>query len=52
MDRAVCLSTDDPAESSGYRISAGTNATWVLESMIGQSADASCSAGWWPTGDG
>jgi len=28
MDRAVCLSTNDTTEPSGYRILAGTDAGW------------------------
>jgi hypothetical protein len=52
INRAVCLSTNASAESLGYGISVGTNATWVPESRIGQSADESCSASWWPIGGG
>jgi len=36
MDRAVCLSTDASAESSGYRVSTGTSPTWVSEGLINQ----------------
>jgi len=34
MDRTVRFSTDASAESSGYGISIGTNATWILESRV------------------
>jgi len=50
MDRAVSLSTDASAESSCYRVSTGTNPTWVSESRIGQPVDESWLVDWWSDG--
>jgi len=45
MAWATCFSI---AESSGYRVSAGPNPTWVPESRVGQPADEFWPADWWP----
>ena len=52
MDKAVCLSTNDTTESSGYGILVGTYADWFLESRTSQSTDESCSADRRPIGYG
>jgi len=52
MDREVCLPIGASPESAGYGISAGTDATWISESRIGQSADESWSVSWWSIGNG